>query len=176
MAKYKYDFVIDFNNYVLHTDKSKEESEKIVENVNERIKEARGLIKYNNRVMYATLAAINIADELFSIRNEYNNIKENASKALENYEPLKEQYSHLYSVYNTTVSTINDIKESNEKYKKRIEELSLENKKLSSLIEEDKSKVTRLEKENKDLFDSLFSQEKEIKELKKQITELRNRK
>lgn len=176
MSKYKYDFVIDYNNYVLHTDKSKEESAEIVANVNERIKEARGLIRYNNKVMFATLAAINIADELFTVRNEFNDVKEKASEALENYKPLKEQYAHLYSVYNTTVSTISDIKENNEKYKKRIEELEQSNKNLSDLMEEDKSKVTRLEKENKDLFASLMSQEKEINELKRQIIELTNRK
>ncbi|EHR34644.1 hypothetical protein HMPREF9709_00614 [Helcococcus kunzii ATCC 51366] len=174
MNRNRYEFQINGNNYVLKTERSKEETDKIVRYVDSEIKKAKDIINYRNPAMHATLACLNIADDLYDLEIKHKSLLEESKIPLQNYQPLKDEFDQykdkhknvdqdmerLESKVKTLESQLSNITNERDKFK-------LELDRQISLYEKDKV-------DKKNLRDKLLEQEKQCLRYQKQIQELIN--
>lgn len=171
MEKNRYNVQIGINNYLLKTSKSKEETEKIVKYVDEMINQAKETLHYRNPTMHATLACINIADELNTKANELEKLKEISAVPIREYEPLKAEFKRYKE----------DNAEAEQKMKALIEKVEkLENELRLTILDRDRFKLEldrqvkdseRNKIEINDLRNKLLEQEKQTLIAKRQLQE-----
>lgn len=170
--KKKINVTIDGRNFTVVGDSSEDYVKTLAEYVDKKIKE---MTQKNDRLsssMAATLACLNISDELYRLHEELEALKEKAEAPLKNYDSLVEQ--------------VNKEKEKNEKlsnklnsYRDEILDMKRQNDKLLNEIDTYKKALDMKERELnesqkliKKLQDKLFENQMELLETKKELEEV----
>ncbi|MGF0040502.1 cell division protein ZapA [Peptoniphilaceae bacterium SGI.131] len=171
MEKNRYSVQIGNNSYILVTPLSKEETDQIVEYVNKMIDKASKSIHYRNPAMFATLACLNIADELYNQKKEFNNLKEAAEEPIREYSPLKEKYEAKLDEYKDFEDKLKGLDYKLKGLEKDLNLTSLDRDRykleLDRQIKESEKSKLALE----DLRNKLIEQEKQTLIARKQLQE-----
>lgn len=174
-GKNRYNVRIGNDNYVLKTERSKEETDQIVKYVDTEIESARKQLKYRNQTMHVTLACLNIADTLYSISHDYDDYKKEAQEPMREYwklkekhEDIKEKASNHFRLAETLKNQVASLEKELENLKEEREIYKLELEDLRSRVEADKKEVGQLK-------DKLIEEEKKTLGVYKQLQEVMNR-
>lgn len=172
MERNSYEIEINGNNYVLKTERSKEETDKIVNYVNNEINEANKIIKVKNPAMTATLACLNIADDLYTVGKDFDSLREISKEPLENYEPLKEKFEQYIEKHKDTDAKMNELENKLFELENslRLAETQRDNYKLE--LDRKNNQFKKESEDNEKLRNILLEQEKMTLQAKKQIQEL----
>lgn len=168
MERNKYEFQIDGNSFILKTFRSKEETDRIVNYVNNHIERAKKSIKYNNKAMYATLACLNIADDLYDTKIEFNKLKKEAKEPMENYGPVKEKFEDMKE--NST--NIKDLKERVAKLEKDLSRATNQRDSYKSELESKEKQEQKYKSQVEDLRSKLYKQEQINLQANKKLQQL----
>lgn len=171
MEKNSYTVQIGANNFVLKTTRTKEETDKIVSYVDKMIELAKEAINYRNPTMHATFACINIADELYSMKKDFEELKKISDLPMKEYEPLKEK---LEKYKEDSQDVENAKKELNYKISQLQNELkikTLDRDRFKLELDRQVKSVEQYKLEIEDLRNKLMEQEKQTLIAKKQLQE-----
>ena len=167
----KVEVLIDGRNFTIVGDEPGEYIRNIASYVDEKIKD---MTEKNSRLsasMAATLAAINITDELFKERKELSSLELEAKAPMEKYDELVRDLEDAKD-------TIDRLKEEANTYKAEILDLQNIKEKLESSIENESKVLELKEQELKDsediikrLQDKVFDSQIELIETKKELDE-----
>ncbi|MFM1514213.1 cell division protein ZapA [Helcococcus ovis] len=174
MEKNRYEFQINGNNYVLKTQRSKDETDKIVYYVDSEIKKAKTALNYRNPTMHATLACLNIADDLYSLELKHKELLKISKEPMEKYEPLKNEFDEFKELNKDSFEKIQKLEAKVKELENYLNYLTSDRDKFK--LELDRQ-ITLSEKDRKDneyLREKLLEQEKETLHAKKQVQELLN--
>lgn len=170
--KKKVNVVIDGRNFTVVGDGPEEYVKMIASYVDKKISEMQNKNDRLSSSMLATLAAINITDEMYKYGQELESLKNKAKAPMENY--------------GSTISELNSEKAKNEElnetcnsYKDEIINLRRENDQLSKDINNNEKAFEMKEKELKEsqvlikkLQDKVYNNQVELVELKKELDEV----
>lgn len=181
MDKNRFEVEIDGNSYLLKTDKSKEDTDKIVELVEEKILDAKKTIKYRNPVMQSILACLNMADDLFETKTQLLRLEKVSNEAIKNYEPIKDAYQKFRLSFQDNLNKLNIANNENNELKQNYDKL----KDDYSRIKEDYDKLIKQRDEFKikaesqdEIFEDIVNENdnlrKKVKELENIIEEAKN--
>lgn len=169
--KKKIDVIIDGRNFTVVGSGNESYIRELASYVDKNIK---NLATKNHRlspVMTATLAAFNIADELFSVNKEHKDLEKRAKEPLERYEITKKEIE-------TANNKIKELERKNLDYNDEVIKIKISKEELFSDInrlEEDAKKknedIEQYKKEISIFKDRQFKTQIEIIELKKQLKE-----
>lgn len=171
MNKNKYEITIDGNNYVIKTQKSKEETDKIINYLNQEIEEAKRNIKYKNPAMQATLAGLNIADKFFDLKLKYEKLLEESKIPLENYEPLKVEFEDYKKLHSETDEKISFLEQKILNLEKSLQLVNSDKERYKLELDRQNNIVQKSILENEELRERLLEQEKLTLEFEKQLQE-----
>ena len=167
----KIDVMIDGRNFTVVGSGNEDYIRELARYVDKNIK---NLATKNHRlspVMTATLAAFNIADELFSVNKEHKDLERRAKEPLEKYEITKKEIE-------TANIKINELERRNLDYNDEVIKIKISKEELFSdinILKEDLKKkdedIDLYIKEISDYKDRQFKNQVEIIELKKQLKE-----
>lgn len=167
----KVEVLIDGRNFTIVGSEPREYIRNIASYVDEKITE---LTDKNNKLsgtMSATLAAINITDELFKIKLELEKLEQEAKDPME-------KYDELVAELESSKKLIENLKSEDKEKDIKIKEL--ENEKENILLKvSDNEKVLELKEEElknnedtiKNLQDKVFNSQVELIEIKKELDE-----
>lgn len=170
--KNKIEVTIDGHNFtVIGTD-----DESYVRNlsyyVDKRIKQ---LVSKNDRLsptMSATLAALNIADELHKLNDEYKSLKNSTKKPLAEYEKLVKELEDANARINELEKQCLDYKDEAVKGKLGREDQFKEINSLKEQLVSKDQEIRKLKELNKVLQDKNFESQKDLLEYKRQFTDI----
>lgn len=146
------------NSYTIISEKSNGEIEKIANYVDDEIKKITSNNYRLNPIMASTLVALNIAENLFDLKEEFEKISNNFEHTAENKDIDKKNLILL---------------EENKKLKDNIDLLNLELKELIGIIENINNRYEVLEKLNTDNSKKVDLKNNEIIKLQKEIIALK---
>lgn len=139
--------------------------------VDENIKKLSSKNSFLSQTMSATLAALNITNELFQKQNELDNLEKKAKEPLEKYEKVKTELDKAKK-------EIEKITSESKEYKDTILSLNGEKSKMAREIQNytrtnkaNQEKLIKAEKDIKSLQDKNFKNQIEIVEIKKELNE-----
>ena len=170
--KNRYDVKIGNNNYVLKTKRSKEATEAIVKYVDTELESAKNQLKYRNPAMHATLACLNIADTLYTISHEYDDLKKRSQEPMKEYEPLKNKYQDLLTRANNGDQKISYLKSQLDMAEKEKRDLQSQRDSFKSQLEKKDTDKQKDMEEIRFLREALMKQEKETLAVYKQLQEV----
>ncbi len=174
MEKKKIDVQIDGRTFTVVGSNSEIYVRELAEYVDSKIKNLTNKNDRLSQTMAATLAALNIADELKTKESELNELKDEAKEPLEKYEnvisdweksqdEIKELKSKCAEYKDELLKSKMDSENSEKNIEKYVHALELKEKELS-----DSQKMI------KSLQDKIFENQIELIEVKKELTELNN--
>lgn len=176
MDRNSFEYQIDGNTFLLRSDRSRDETDIIVAYVAGQIAEAKDSIKYQNKAMYSTLAALNIANQLYDLEKDHRNLQEMSKEPLENYEPLKNEYASYKEQHKESDQLISQLKDKISSLEKDLQHSNVEREKYKLELDRQQNLAQKSEKEVDDLRYKLLEQEKLTLQANKQVQEiLRNR-
>ncbi len=169
--KKKIDVMIDGRNFTVVGSGNEDYIRELARYVDKNIKDLAAKNHRLSPVMTATLAAFNIADELFSVSEEYKDLEKRAKEPLEKYELIKKEIE-------TANIKIRELEQRNIDYNDEVIKIKISKEELFSDInrlEEDAKKkdedIKLYKKEISNYKDRQFKTQIEIIELKKQLKE-----
>lgn len=169
--KKKIDVMIDGRNFTVVGSNNEEYIRELAKYVDKNIK---NLATKNHRlspVMTATLAAFNIADELFNINKEHKDLEKRAKEPLEKYEITKREIEAANVKIRELERRNLDYNDEVIKIKISKEELFSDISKLQEELKKKEEDIEKYKKEISDFKDRHFKTQIEIIELKKQLKE-----
>ncbi len=137
-------------------------------------KKIRGLSSKNSRLsqtMAATLAALNIADELHKTNFELEKLKDKAKGPLERYDSLCAELEESKERIQELREKCKEYEELIEKYDEEKEELNRKNDELKEEIQSRDTQILGLKEDMKELQDKNFKNQIELVEIKKELNE-----
>lgn len=170
--KNRYDVKIGNNNYVLKTKRSKEETDAIVKYVDTELESAKVQLKYRNPAMHATLACLNIADTLYSISKEYDDLKIRAEGPLKDFEPLKLRCEELESRVNNDQQRLSSYQEKINLLEQRNLEVEKERDAYKAELDKNHAELDKYKEQIEFLRNRLIDQENESLQAYKQLQEV----
>lgn len=171
MDKNRYEVVIGDNTYTIKTNRTKEETDKIVDYVNEEIEKADQSIRYKNPSFSATLACLNIADRLFSSNEEFINLQNSKVLPFEENERLKEENENLKKLIDENYIEIKSLKDMINSSKERFEDLHSEKERYRLELDRRVRDFEKSDSQIQKFRDQLLDQEKETLRLYKMLQE-----
>lgn len=162
MAKNRIKVNIAGMTYTLVTDEGEERLKKIASYVDREIERASDPKFTKN--MEVILASINIADELFKLREDYDKLQEEAEEPLRLYPKLKEDQEDLQKSYDELSS---NYKTSKEDFLKSVQKIEGLNKEIDKL----KVDLDRKEKDLKKRDEDLKKQRETMTRLQKELVD-----
>lgn len=172
MDKNRYEFEINGNSYVLKTERSKEETDSIVKYVDNEIKKSKSNLKYRNPSMYATLACLNIADDLYDLELKHKNLLKISKIPLENYEPLKNEFDNYRETHKNIDENVKNLENKVKELESILTNITNERDKFKLELDRQISLAEKGKVDNDNLRNRLLEQEKETLKAQKQIQEL----
>ena len=174
MDKNRYEININGNNYLLKTERSKEETDKIVNYVNKEIDKANESLsnKYINPTISATLACLNIADELYRVGQEFEQLREFSKEPLEKYGPLLDEFENYIESHRDTDLKISELEQKLEYLDNNIKLLTSDRDKYKLELDRQNNMVRKAKEDNEILRNNLLEQEKMTLQVKKQLQEI----
>lgn len=116
------------NGYTIVSDRSEEEIRRIAQYISDEVERIEKRNKRLNQTMQATLAAFNIADELFNLQRAHRELEEKSKEPMERFGPLTEKYQDQSQKLNVFEAKINELEIALEKEK-------VENARYRDLVE-----------------------------------------
>ena len=169
--KKKVDVLIDGRNFTVIGNGSEQYVRKLALYVDEKIKDMTSKNDKLSSSMAATLAALNISDELYRTMKELESIKSQSKTPMENYgnivNQLKEargKNEELEIVCNTYKDELLETKRQNERLNKNIEN-------QNKVIELKEKELQENQNMIKKLQDKIFDNQMELIEIKKELEE-----
>ncbi len=169
--KKKIDVMIDGRNFTVVGSGNEDYIRELARYVDKNIKELATKNRRLSPVMTATLAAFNIADELFSVNKEHKDLEKQAKEPLEKYELIKKE------IQNANIK-IRELEQKNIDYSDEVIKIKISKEELFSDInrlEEDVKKkdkdIEQYKNEIANYKDKQFKTQIEIIELRKQLKE-----
>lgn len=172
MDKKKVDVYIDGRTYTIVGPKDEEYIIEMASYVDKKIRELTNKNDKLCQTMAATLAALNITDELHCSKSELIDLKEKSKDPIEKYNDLKEQVDYYKAKFKELEETCRD-------YKLRLEEVDTNRESYSKELDRSKDQLMIKEEELeqsqeiiKKLQDKVFNSQIQLAEAKKEILEL----
>ncbi|NMB26764.1 MAG: cell division protein ZapA [Tissierellia bacterium] len=169
--KNKINVLIDGRNFTVIGNGSENYVYKIASYVDEKIRETKDKNDKLSGSMAATLAALNIADELYRTSIELKSLKDQAKRPMEEYDALVEKLKEA----NVKIEELNT---SCNSYKDELLDTKRENERLNKIINKHDQALELKEKELqenqnmiKKLQDKIFDNQIELIEIKKELEE-----
>lgn len=169
--KNKVDVIIDGRNFTVVGDGSAEYVRGLAAYVDEKIKD---IVSKNDKLsssMAATLAALNITDELYRTSKELKSLKNEAKGPMEQYDSLVNQLEEAKK-------RIDKLEEESNYYKDELLETKKKNEELKESVVKDEQALELKEKELqesqnmiKKLQDKIFENQMELIEIRKELEE-----
>lgn len=170
--KRKVDIIIDGRNFTVVGAKDEEYIRKIARYVDEKVKELANKNDKLSQTMSATLAALNIADEYYMVKEKLEELEIQAK------DPMK-KYDNLIAELEKSKTTIRNLESECEKYKDNLIKSKFDNDSSENNIREYEEDLETKEKEIlesqktiKSLQDKIFENQIELVETKKELGEL----
>lgn len=171
MDKNRYEVVIGDNTYTIKTNRTKEDTDKIVDYVNEEIEKADQSIRYKNPSFSATLACLNIADRLFSSNEDFDNLQKSQNIPKEENERLKQENESLRQDLDSSQDKFERLEQDLEAKKEELQALMSEKEKYRLELERRVREFEKSDSEIQKLRDQLLEQEKETLQVYKMLQE-----
>lgn len=169
--KKKIDVMIDGRKFTVVGDEDEEYILSLSKFVDKNIKKLSSKNSFLSQTMSATLAALNITDELFKTKMELDDLGKKAKEPLEKYENVKVDL-------NAAKEEIKSLKLQSKDHKDTILSLNQEKSKMEKEIQnyikansEMEMKIKKSEETIKSLQDKNFKNQMEIVEIKKELKE-----
>ena len=169
--KTKIDVMIDGRNFTVVGEGTPDYVKGIANYVDKKIKE---IVDKNDKLsssMTATLAALNITDELYRTSQELKSLKIESKGPMEQYNDLLEQLEDAKNKISKLESECNY-------YKEELLDTKRKNQELNKMVEKDEQTLELTEKELqesqkmiKKLQDKIFENQMELVEIKKELEE-----
>lgn len=170
--KKKIDVTIDGHNFTVIGTDDEDYIRNLSYYVDKRIKQ---LVSKNDRLsptMAATLAALNIADELHKLNAKYENLKSTTKKPLEEYDKLVKELEDAKQKISDLENQCLEFKDEAVQSKLGSEDHFKEINALSEQIEIKTNEVRKLNELNKVLQDKNLDYQRELLDFKRQFNEI----
>jgi cell division protein ZapA len=169
--KKKINVVIDGRNFTVVGDEDEEYILALARYVDKNIKRLANKNSFLSQTMAATLAALNITDELFKTKEELSDLKKETKEPLENYEDAKinlkkanEEIELLKRELTKSKDEILNLNQEKSKTEKEIKDYINLNKEMEEKIKKSEASIKLLQDKN-------FKNQIEIVEIKKELKE-----
>lgn len=169
--KKKINVVIDGRNFTVVGDEDEEYIQGLAKYVDKNIKRLSNKNSFLSQTMAATLAALNITDELYKTRAQLDDLEKRTKEPLENYEDVKislekanEEIKILKRESGEYRDKILSLNGENSKLEKEIKDYIESNKKIEEKLKDAEDKIKSLQDKN-------FQSQIEIVEIKKELKE-----
>lgn len=167
----KINVLIDGRNFTVIGNGSKEYVYQIASHVDEKIKEMTDKNDKLSGSMAATLAAINISDELYKKDKELKSLKSESKAPMEEYGDLINELEEANKSVEGLQINCNNYKDELDKVKRENELLSKSNNKQNHALELKEQELKESQDMIKKLQDKVFSSQMELIEIKKELEE-----
>jgi len=172
MTKKKINVTIDGRNFIVVGDSSEEYVKALADYVDKKIKEMTSKNDKLSSSMAATLACLNIADELHRIYTELESLKSKAKAPMENYDNLINQLDRERTRNQELVEKLNSYKDEILDAKRQNEYLFKEVESYKKAIEMKEKELEESQKLIRKLQDKVFQYQMELLEVKKELEEV----
>jgi len=169
--KRKINVLIDGRNFTVVGAEDERYVREIAQYVDINIKKLANKNERLSPTMAATLAAFNVADELFKLQEKHKELEKRSKEPLERFDDLKKE------VYEAN-EKVKELEKHNLEQKDEVIKTKMSKEELFKVmndtkdkLEENEIKLHRLEELNKELKDKHFNSQLEIVELKKQLSQ-----
>lgn len=169
--KNKVDVIIDGRNFTVIGDGSTEYVRGLAAYVDEKIKD---IVSKNDKLsssMAATLAALNVTDELYRTSLELKSLKNEAKGPMEQYDSLVTQLEEAEKKINKLEKECNYYKDELLDTKRKNEELDKNLEKDEQVLELKEKELQESQNMIKKLQDKIFENQMELIEIKKELEE-----
>lgn len=170
--KIKTNVTIDGRNFTVVGEGSEEYIKELAAFVDEKIKEMTSKNDKLSSSMAATLAALNIAHDLFKSNEELNRLKAEAKAPLENYNKIVEQLEKEQNKNKELIMKCNTLKDEVIETKKQNELLIREIENLKRAMEIKERELKENQTLIKKLQDKIYENQVELIEVKKELEEV----
>lgn len=167
----KIEVIIDGHNFTVVGLEKEEYIRELAYYVDKKI---RNLSSKNTKLtqsMSATLAALNIADEYYKIKMEYEELEKKSKTPLEKYENLLKEYKNSQEFIESLKEENKDTKDKILDMESIIEALKGERDRMREEVENRDDDIFRLKKEIKNLQDNNYKTQIELVEAKKEASD-----
>lgn len=159
------------NVYVLTSTRPDEEMRRVAEYVEEKVKEATSHHRRFNPTMQATLAALNIADDLFETRAALAKLEDEARTPMAEYGLLKEQNDRLNRMHQENMERMAVLKRQVQEHLQEIGKLRREQERLDRELETQQIAFQDKEVDFREVQKNLAESERKRIEMAKQYQE-----
>lgn len=170
--KIKTNVTIDGRNFTVVGEGSEEYIKELAAFVDEKIKEMTSKNDKLSSSMAATLAALNIAHDLFKSNEELNRLKAESKAPLENYNRILEQLEKEQNKNKELIMKCNTLKDEVIETKKQNELLIREIENLKRAMEIKERELKENQTLIKKLQDKIYENQVELIEVKKELEEV----
>lgn len=170
--KNKVNVTIDGRNFTVVGDSSEDYIKKLADYVDKKIKEMTQKNDKLSSSMAATLACLNISDELYRLKNELESLKKKAKDPMENYESIMKDLEKERAKNEELVKKIEAYKDEVLDAKRQSEQLYNEIDALNKALEMKEKELNESQKLIKKLQDKVFENQMELLEVKKELKEV----
>lgn len=170
--KKKVNVTIDGRNFTVIGDSSEDYIKKLADYVDKKIKEMTQKNDKLSSSMAATLACLNISDELYKLKRELETLKKKAKDPLENYENLIKELNMERAKNEELNKKIETYKDEILDAKRQNEQLNNEIEILNKALEMKEEELNESQKLIKKLQDKVFENQLELLEVKKELEEV----
>lgn len=164
---------IGHNEYVLKGSRSDQEMKEIADYVEQQVESASKRNRRLNDTMQATLAAINICDELFTARSQLFDLQESSREPLQQYEPLKKRNEALESERSVLDQRMKEEKTQHDETKSALAEAKAQIKNLEGRLEQQRRSSQEKDQDLKALHKNVEDAEQKLLQMTKQFQEYR---
>lgn len=164
---------IGSHEYVLKSVRPEKEMKEIADYVEQQVEGARNRNRHLNDTMQATLAAINICDELFTARKQLFELQETSSEPMQRYEPLKQRAAALESERSVLDANIKEEKSAHLQTKAALDEVTQQKRQLEERLEAQRRSSQEKEQDLQALQKNVEAAEQKLLQMTKQFQEYR---
>lgn len=157
------------NEYTVIGETSEEHIQYLAEKIDEIMKEIGGKNKRYNPTMTAVLTALNLADTLHKVTEEFENLQEEYSRISEEYAIPVEQLNNANAELEVIKAHYNAIQEESTKIQMEITKISKENSLYKDELKDLKFELDVSKNTAKDLQNKLFESQIELLKTKKEL-------
>ena len=173
--KRKINIVIDGRNFTVVGNESEDYVRKVANYVDSKIRELTSKNDKLCQTMSATLAALNIADELHKTRDKLHELERQAKDPMEKYDDIIAELEKSKTVIKALEIECSSYKEQIVKLKEELEEITNEKDKLNQALELKEKDLVESQKMIKSLQDKIFDNQIELIKTKKELGEVLRR-
>jgi cell division protein ZapA len=170
--KNRINVIIDGRNFTVVGADDEDYVKSLAHYVDKRIKNLATKNERLSQTMAATLAALNIADELFKTKEKLYELERKAKEPLEKFGGLTQELEESKAKIKDLEKLCLEYKDEVIKTKLSKEEQYKEISKIKEELEKKEKEIEELKKQNKNLHDKNFQNQLELVEVRKELSEI----